>query len=371
MDDIQEFGLTVMGCDGSMWPIHGPESWGRNVRLMEGDMGEFYEPPIKTVHKARVGQPGSSYVGSKTMERHVVLNVDFFGEDWAHDKSRFMRAFAPDKDTKLAVTTPMSGKRLLTVRLEEGPKYLDNRDPFSLAAASYQLVVIAHDPFYYEPVPFRHKFVFNGSNWAGDGITVNNHGDVESWPQWVLISPAKFGLPDQPIGENFDTDRMIFLPWQPVGRTMLVDTNPGAEMVVANDNTQAWADLNGQFFKHPIPPGTPDTRLPVYVDPFPLLDIPLPYQWRMWIAQKLRELVKAIGLDTFLAITPEEIGKKISEWMKGNVPDWVPILSDDLIADFTGDMIAYGIRQTYGSFANIAGATAEIRIPRRWQSPWL
>lgn len=77
MDDIREFGLTVMGCDGSVWPIHGPESWGRSVRLMEGDMGEFYEPPIKTVHKARVGQPGSSYVGSKTMERHVVLNVDF------------------------------------------------------------------------------------------------------------------------------------------------------------------------------------------------------------------------------------------------------------------------------------------------------
>lgn len=368
---IDEYELWVHGVDGSRWPIHGRPSHGECVRLRNGSLGELYDAPLTTTYRARTGQPGASYRGFRFMERHVVLNVVFFGETWHELAARFKRAFAPDRDAHLVVITPHSGERRLAVRLEEAPHYADGVDPFSREFAEYQFVLIAGCPLWVEPVQYTDEFVFNGSNWVGEGVEVSNPTDTPVWPKWVMTAPAKFGLPDIPIGQEYDQQRMLWLPFQPTNRsTVLVDTDPGEELITANDGTLLWAKMNGQFPMHAIPPFTPPTILPVAVDPFPMLPFDLPTSWRLWIAGKLRDLVSTLGLEGFLALTPEQIGDKISTWMKNHAPDWLEPLRPDVIAEFTGRFIGELIRNTYGRIGNIAGATCQIRLDRRWLHPW-
>lgn len=363
------FDLVIHGVDGSEWVVHGPRSHREPARLLAGKLGDFYEPPLEATYRGVVGQAGASYRGHRVLERYIPLRMAFYGDAWREVEARFRAAFAPDADATLTVTTHAWGSRWMRARLAEAPAYEDGLDPGVNAAMVKLYSLVAGDPFWYAG-EVHDEFVFDGSNWAGDTVTVDNPTDVPAWPAWVLTAPAKFGLPDIDLTAAHPAQRFVYLPFQPHGRTVRVDTDPLAETIVANDATLMWAQLNGQFFDNPIPPRTPPTELPVYVDPFPLLGLPLPPQWRMWIAMRLRELVAAMGLQPFLALTPEDIGERIEAWMRESVPEWVPLLSDDLVAELTGDAIAEIIRGTYGRVANIAGATAQVRVQRRWQRPW-
>lgn len=108
----------------------------------------------------------------------------------------------------------------------------------------------------------------------------------------------------------------------------------------------------------------------MYVDPFPLFPFDIPATWRIWIAEKLRELVALVGLEEVLAMTPEDVGNRIAEWLAGVRPDWLDPILPETIDALTADAIARVIRETYGRFGNIAGATAQVRIQPRWTRPW-
>ncbi|ALA68547.1 hypothetical protein [Corynebacterium lactis] len=360
--------LVVHGVDGSKWPIHGRGEHPQ-VRLLEGALGDFYDAPLATAHKARVGQPGSSFLGARDLERHVVLRVGFFDTDWQRWESRFRRAFSPTADATLVVRTEQSGERHLRVRLEEHPQFEDGLDPFSQGIMVKKFVLIAHNPYWVDPVIYTDTFTFDGSNWFSGSVTVNNPTDVPVWPKWTLTSPAKFGLGDIPIGQSHDQDRVVWIPFQATGSTALVDTDPIQELITSNGEP-LWELMNGQFFMHQIPPFTPDTKIPVRVDPFPLIPVIIDPAVRTWIAQKLEQLVGTMGLRNFLALTPEEIGRRVSEWMQGVRPDWVPELTSKQISEFTGEAIAKILRETYGRITNIAGAEAQIHLERRWRHPW-
>lgn len=360
--------LIVHGVDGSVWPIHGRGAH-PNVRLLEGALGEFYDAPVATVHKARVGQPGSSFLGARDLERHIVLRMGFYDEDWQLWESRFRRAFSPVADATLVVRTPESGERHLRVRLEEHPQYEDGRDPYAQGIMVKKFVVIAHNPYWFSPTVHTDTFTFDGSNWASGSVTVSNPGDVPVWPKWTLTAPAKFGLGDIAIGESFDQDRVVWIPFQANGSTALIDTDPIQELIVSNGEP-VWELMNGQFFLHQIPPFTPDTKIPVMVDPFPLIPVLIDPAVRKWIAQRLEQLVAELGLKSFLALTPEDIGQRVSTWMQGARPEWVPELTAKQISEFTGEAIARILRETYGRIANISGAEAQVHLEWRWRHPW-
>lgn len=360
--------LLVHGVDGSVWPIHGQGAHPQ-VRLLEGALGDFYDAPLATVHKARVGQPGSTFLASRDLERHVVLRVGFYDRDWELWESRFRRAFSPVVEATLVVRTPVSGERHLKVRLEEHPQFEDGLDPFSQGIMVKKFVLIAHDPYWVEPTPYTDTFTFDGSNWASGSVLVSNPTDVPAWPKWTLTAPAKFGIPDVPIGEDYDQDRLIWVPFQANGSTALIDTDPVQEMVVSNGEP-IWELMQGQFFMNQIPAFTPETRLPVMVDPFPLIPVIVDYRVRIWMAQRLEEFVHLIGLDKILVITPEELGEKMTGWMNEVRPGWVPEVPVRVMQQLTSKAIATSIRETYGRVANISGAEAQVRIERRWRHPW-
>lgn len=366
--------ITIRGVDGSNWVIHGPGSTNSPVRLMEGQLADFMDVPFSTTYRGVAGRAGKTFRAVHYAERNLVLRLNIAGDNgfsWASIDSDFRRAFSPEEEAQVEVVTALSGRRWMNVRLGEAPELMNTIDPHEQSNAQFQYVLVAGDPYWHSE-PIVSEFVFNGSNWFGDGVTVTNPGDVMAWPKWVLTAPAKYGLPDidlkTPVDERLD--RFVYLPFQPTGREVVVDTDPFEEMITTNDGTLLWAKMNGQYFMNPLPPRLRETVLPVYVDPFPLLPFDLPTTWRIWIAEKLRELAQALGVDRFLALTPEDIGNRITQWLNGVTPDWLEPINPQLLNELTGAFIARLIRETYGRINNIAGATAQIRVEPRWLRPW-
>ena len=362
--------FSIRGVDGSHWLIHGPGSEGSPVRLEQSSVGDLYDAPAVTTYKARVGQPGAMYMGTRFPERHITLRLTSFASsvgDWERTDSALRKAFAYDEDAVLIVNTEMSGPRSLRVRLEREPEYQMDIDPHASQVARWEYSLVAADP-YWQGEERHDEFYFDGLNWDGGGVTVSNPGDVPVWPKWVLTAPAKFILPD--VDFRADNDRQVVLPFQPLRRTVLVDTDPGEEMIVANDDALLWAQMSGQFFMNPIPPHTGETFLPVSVDPLPLLPFVIPDSMRKWLAGKFKEWAVELGLDQFLRLTPDQAAQRLRELMEQNTPEWVADITPDVLEELSRTVISEAIVNTWGSLGNMAGATAQVRYQIRWSRPW-
>lgn len=349
-------------------------AWASPVQLEEGNIPALFDAPVETTYKERVGQAGSTYLGHRFLARVLALNLTVFSEErdpysMARIDSEFRKALSYDRDAVLRVESDMSGMRWLNVRLQEAPSYRGDRDPHDSAIAQYTVTLIAYDPWWRSDT-YSDKFVFDGLNWHGGGVTVSNPTDVPCWPKWVLTAPAKFQLPDVSFKDDADKKRQIVLPFQPVGREVVVDTDPLQEMIVANDDTLLWAEMGGQFFQNPIPPYTPDTFVPVSVDPLPNLPLVLPDGWREWIADRIKEWAVATGQEEVFRRTPEDVAAEIRRVITESPPPALRPLSDAILEVLNIDFIAKRIADAWGSVNNMAGATAQVRLERRWSRPW-
>ena len=108
-----EYELWLRGCDGSEWPLHGPEALGRPVRAMAGEMAEFYDTAFDATYRARVGG-GSVYAGSILRAPLIPLSIDFFGDEWADELTRFRRALHRSRDGGPRPRSPPSGSSTAT-----------------------------------------------------------------------------------------------------------------------------------------------------------------------------------------------------------------------------------------------------------------
>ena len=365
--------VVLHGADGSYWNISGPRSAHSQVVMIEGGVGDLFDAPATTHFKPRAGQSGTTYRGFRMEERNIVLRVLIFADssvEWARVDSDFRRALDYDKQSELIVRSSMSGERRLKVRLAEAPAYQWDKDPNYHAAALVEFVVVAEDPFWYSGHE-HDEFVFDGLNWYGGSVTVSNPGDVPVWPKWVLTAPAKFILPDVSFRDDAEKGRTIVLPFQPLGREVLVDTDPLEELITANDDTLLWAEMGGQFFQNPIPPRTPPTQIPVSIDPLPNLPVVLPPGWREWIAGRINEWAKRLGKEELFRRTPEDIAKVVHDTLYDkNRPQWLKDIGDPILDFLNVDYIAGRIINAWGQTNNMAGATAQVRVDHKWSRPW-
>ena len=365
--------VMLHGADGSYWNISGPRSAHSRVVMVEGGVGDLFDAPATTHFKPRAGQSGTTYRGFRMEERNIVLRVLIFADsstEWARVDSDFRRALDYDKQSELIVRSSMSGERRLKVRLSEAPAYQWDKDPHFHAAALVEFVVVAEDPFWYSGSEHS-EFVFDGLNWYGGSVTVSNPGDVPVWPKWVLTAPAKFILPDVSFRDDAEKGRTIVLPFQPLGREVLVDTDPLEELITANDDTLLWAEMGGQFFQNPVPPRTPPTQIPVSIDPLPNLPVVLPPGWREWIAGEVNKWAKRLGKEEVFRKTPEDIAKVIHDALYDKRrPEWLQRIGDPILDFLKVDYIAGRIINAWGQTNNMAGATAQVRVDHKWSRPW-
>lgn len=358
--------ITLDGVDGSEWVIHGAGSKRSPVRLLEGSVGDLIDPPVSTTYKARVGQAGSQYRGHRVEERFIVLDVIVFGDsglDWGRTDSDFRKALAYDKDARIRVTTQLSGERYIHVRLSEQPELNGDHDPGEQGAALYTLTLVAADPFWRSDT-YTDEFVFDGMNWYGGSVTIDNPGDVDCWPKWVLDGQARAILPD------WNEERTIVLPFLTGSNSAVVDTDPMEEMITTTNDVLTWADMNGQFFMNPVPGYTKPTSVPVSIDPLPRLDIVLPPGWREWIAQRLQVWATRLGVEGVLGASAEDVATEIRAVITGATPSWLQPLSSTILGRLTINYLTQKIADAYINVSNIAGATVQVRLERRWTRPW-
>ncbi|MGV0868684.1 phage tail domain-containing protein [Corynebacterium kalidii] len=371
MGDVHIASVVLTGVDGSVWHLAGAEAWTSPVQIREGSLGDFLDVPVNTSRKSVVGKPGTKYLGSRVLERNIEIPVFVKGstlEAFTVADSGFRKALDYDRAARLAVTTQESGERWIDVRLAEQFSFEGEYDPHVDLKAKYTVSLVADDPLWRSETAHS-EFVFDGLNWFDGTVRISNPTDVPVWPKWVLTSPAKWILPDPDV-KSSDFDRTIVLPFQPFGHEVVVDTDPTVEMVTDTQEALLWAQMNGQFFNFSIPPRTPPIDIPVAVDPLPLLANWIPDEGRKWFARRMKWFAELVGLDTLIRMTPEELGEEMAGWIRDVTPDWIEGLVDWLLPVLSAENIANAIVEQWGSVANMAGATAQVRLERQWTRPW-
>jgi hypothetical protein len=343
--------------------------------MLTGSVGDLFEAPVTVSTKPRAGVAGTTYLGHRVEERNIVLNLLTFDDDpqqWAVTDGQLRRALAYDRDAVLRVETPESGQRWIKVRLAEAPKLNSDVDPHSQAAAEWEITLLALDPWW-RGHTITDEVVFDGVHFRPT-VTITNPGDVEAWPRWTLTSPAKWALPNPDIAAG-ELDDLTWLPHQPLGRDVVVDTDPLNQTIWSSDNGGDWGDglwaqLNGAFFRKPVPPRTRPTTLPVRIDPLPELEWALPNSLREWVTTRIEARAAAEGANWFMTRTPEQLAAEIRTALQaatGPIIDWLSFnVLDNLVAPY----IAQAITDAWGTVGALAGATAQISVETKWLRPW-
>lgn len=124
------------------------------------------------------------------------------------------------------------------------------------------------DPYWFDPTPVTPKWQYSsagtflgdpflplriGSSQVLGPATVNNPGDVPSWPEWTITPPnSDVTLLDRDTGASLALSGSI-----PAGRSLTIVTEPGERQnVMLSDGTDWWDHLTGTPVFWPIRPGT-------------------------------------------------------------------------------------------------------------------
>lgn len=358
------------GADGSYWELEGDHLPPDNpVLLAEKPIG-IYDAPITTNYVETALSEGGRFDNYRYNIRDVALAVNIFGrtgDDWQEWESRFCDSWSPYRDGRLQITT-CSGARWLFLKQAKEVATEWEKAPQLNGHAVVPMVGRAEDPFWHSDV-ITDTTVFDGIHYASF-VTVMNPADVHTWPKWVLTGPARWILPDFSWKGDEQAHRMIRCPYQTLSNSVVIDTDIQEEMAVSTVEANWWSRFHGEGFLYPVPARMTPTRVPVYIDPLPLLPKPLPLPWTIWLAKNLTRVLEPLGQDTVLSMTAEDLSAQIISIMREMTPDFLEELSPEIFAQFIPETIAEVITRVWGSIGNRAGAAAQLRLPQRWRKPW-
>ena len=363
--------IEYVGVDGSTWVLSGPGMGEQGVELALKPKG-MYGAPVKTIWRSGANQDGGTYEGQRHPARDIQWAIHLFGVD-GYDLEdvygRWSRAWSTSKTGTIRYTTPSGVTRTIAVQLVEMINTEPDRDPRLTGYVKLALDIRAPRPWY-QSEPARDAWRFDGINFVGH-VTVSNPTDRPSALRWSLKSPARFILPDYSWVEGDEHEnRMVRMPFQKLGQDVAIDTQEGEPTAVCPGYPNYWALLGGQDFLYTVPPGTPPTTIPIYVDPLPTIPFNLPIEWSMWLAEKVTEQINQLPDTTVFTTTPEQMAEWIADAVREVTPDWLEDLSPDIIGEMIPSTIAGWITQAFGSLGNMAGAAAMVEMPREWDGPW-
>ena len=198
--------MTWTGWDGSEWAVSDSRS---GVVLMAGVRG-LTLPPSQRIVETSPARAGSKHQGSTTSEREVFWPLKVFHGDgslaWVARDRAFRRTLDPDRPGVWAVTQPSGETRRLTCYFDnEGSQAFDTI-PSLIGWARYGIYLAAEQPYWVgdpvvksfagstEPEPFFEpdgpQIVNITSGYSVENATMDNPGDVESYPRWYIEGPT-------------------------------------------------------------------------------------------------------------------------------------------------------------------------------------
>lgn len=250
---------------------------GENYTLLLGIKG-FHMPPISTVENEVPNQAGSRLRMVKVKARELDVPIVIRGKDEIEVRNnirRLLRFLNPLKgDGRLHVSFYGASQRELSCRYIGGLEIDEKRGSKGENWQKAILVFRAFDPFWYDTSTKVETFktgeqvatffpIFplrlSSSSVFAD-VTIDNTGDVETWPEWIITGPG-----ENILLRNLTTGEVINLEHADAklqaGESITIDTKSGKKSVTRNDGTNLFYTLSEESSLWALQEGSNSIRI--------------------------------------------------------------------------------------------------------------
>lgn len=189
---------------------------------------------------------GSRYSGTSVLDREVFWPVHIYSDagsaDWMLRDRAFWAGMDPLDTGVWTVTHPDGKHRSLELRFVSDGDHSAGNDPILRGWDTYGITLVAEQPYWVgDPVvnsfkapPLPEPFfgtdgpVVNiASSYSVDNATMDNPGDVESYPRWYIDGETLVvgGDPSASVGVG---DLVVSVPFAiPAGECLVIESDPG------------------------------------------------------------------------------------------------------------------------------------------------
>lgn len=227
-----------------------------NFKVLKGMNGRFM-PPVALIEEEVPFIQGSRLREVKVKARDVDIPLMIQGNSEVDLRNKVrdaLRMFNPLKgDGKLRSVSVDGSQRELTCRYSGGFEGKEDNNTKGDTWQTLVLVFRAFDPFWYdtstnvqtfqigEPATFFPFFPLRlSSSTVFSDTTVDNTGDVETWPEWIVTGPG-----ENIVLRNLTTGEITHLETSiQEGESITIDTRPFHKTVTKNDGTNLFYTLS-------------------------------------------------------------------------------------------------------------------------------
>lgn len=234
--------------------------------VLQGKQG-FYMPPIAHVDETAPFQAGTRYRHTRIDARDidVPLLVKADSPITLRQKVReCLRMFNPLHDGRIKVIAPDGTQRELNCRYASGLEGNESKDAKGTYWQTVVLVFRAFDPYWYDSNTIVQTFEKDespglffpilplrvASSTVFADATIENNGDVETWPEWIITGPGEsIVIRNLTTGEVMELDAVL-----EEGEVLTIDTRPFYKTVTKgavnlfytlSDNSSLWSLKEG------------------------------------------------------------------------------------------------------------------------------
>lgn len=253
-------GMTWTGFNGDQWDLKGSAVSPSGVTLQRGARGLHF-PQVNRYSSSSPAVAGSRTRGHHTGDRDVFWPLKVFrdggSQAWMEYDRRFWATMAPDKPGVWTVIHPDGQARSLTCTAQHDGDGSFAIDPLLVGWALYGLNLVAEQPYwegspivrtwkasppvdFFDPAGSPPFHISSGSTFAT--AVIDNPGDVEAYPVWVLTGPTTS------VAVGVDGHVVEYEVAIPEGQTRTIDTRPDRLTVVDQDGVDRIDDLGAAEF---------------------------------------------------------------------------------------------------------------------------
>lgn len=240
---------------------------------IDGMSGRFM-PSITFVEDDVPFQPGKRLRHVKVDARDVDLPIYIDGDNEMELKNKIrylMKIMNPLKgDGKFKVISPDGSQREIVCRYSGG---LDLSERKNNKIGNLQMAILifrAFDPYWYDTNTKVHTFTLGDSaGWfpffplrlssstVFADITIENTGDVETWPEWIITGPG-----DSIVLRNLSTSEVLELNVDlGLGESITIDTRPFHKTILRNNGVNDYASSSEDSSLWALQEGTNSIRI--------------------------------------------------------------------------------------------------------------
>jgi hypothetical protein len=220
-----------------------------SINVLIGPKGRFM-PPISLVEQQVPFQAGTRLKQTYVQAREIDLPLGIMGastSDLRTQLRNLLNMFNPlAGDGKLKIIAEDGSQRIINCRYSSGLEMQET----GLLWQNVIIVLKAFDPYWYDPNTIVQTFKLNEnpglffpilplrlvSSTIFADVTIDNTGDVETWPEWIITGPCdSLVLSNLTTGEV--TDLQVSLE---AGETITVDTSPYVKTITKSDGTNLY-----------------------------------------------------------------------------------------------------------------------------------